>query len=82
MKTENKEIKPNMFSEFKSFENKNSFQKMKIGNENANQTHPNELQGKKAYLKLKRKCLLKSLYRLSQHTLWDAFNYQFSYVTT
>ena len=28
------EIKPIMFSEFKSFENENSFQKMKIGNEN------------------------------------------------
>ena len=28
-----------MFSEFKSFENENSFKKMKTGNENANQTH-------------------------------------------
>ena len=27
-------IKSNMFSEFKSFENKNNFQKMKTGNEN------------------------------------------------
>jgi len=27
-------IKPNMFSEFKSFENENSFQKMETGNEN------------------------------------------------
>ena len=32
LKSENK--KPNMFSKFKSFENKNCFQKMKIGNEN------------------------------------------------
>jgi len=29
-----------MFSEFKSFENENNFQKMKTENENANQTHP------------------------------------------
>ncbi|KAH1266964.1 Isoflavone reductase [Glycine max] len=37
MKSRKQEIKPNIFSEFKSFENENNFQKMKTENENANQ---------------------------------------------
>jgi len=45
-----------MFSEFKSFENENSFQEMKTKNENTNQTHPKVLNEKGLILYFHQEC--------------------------